>query len=155
VFASNSPLQEAVAAGLEQAKELNFFEKQTQEYLERRDVLIDAFKRLGFPYTMTEGTYFTLLDISRIKIPEDFEFPEAIQGRGRDFKACWFMAQRIGVSAIPVSEVSAKLIATLSKLTPIPSFSTKIIHILAKNMLGLPFARTYLLYGRRESVCRS
>lgn len=57
----NSPLQEAAAAGLEQAQANHFFEKQLEEYAERRDVLIDAFKELGLKYTTAEGTYFALL----------------------------------------------------------------------------------------------
>ena len=61
VFCSNSPLQEAAAAGLEQAKERNFFAIQTNEYAERRKILLDAFERLGLKYTLPEGSYFVLL----------------------------------------------------------------------------------------------
>jgi aspartate/methionine/tyrosine aminotransferase len=61
VFASNSPLQEAAAAGLELAKKHNFFETQLKEYAERRDVLAKAFDRLGVNYTLPQGSYFMLL----------------------------------------------------------------------------------------------
>lgn len=61
VFCTNSPLQEAVAAGLEQAKVNGFFERQTKEYLERRATLANAFDRLGIKYTLPEGTYFIML----------------------------------------------------------------------------------------------
>jgi len=61
VFCSNSPLQEAVATGLQQAKNRNFFAIQTKEYQERRDILVDAFERLGLKYTLPEGSYFILL----------------------------------------------------------------------------------------------
>lgn len=123
VFAVNSPLQEAAAAGLEQANANNFFQKQLAEYVERREVLIDAFKQLGLKYTTAEGTYFALLvhthplfrpplllsykiqDISQVELPVNYPFPQVLEGRGRDYKACWFLAQEIGVSAIPVSEV--------------------------------------------------
>ncbi|KAG2146705.1 PLP-dependent transferase [Suillus clintonianus] len=104
VFCSNSPLQEAAAAGLEQAVERHFFENQLKEYQERRDVLLSAFDRLGMKYSHPEGSYFVLLDISRVNFPEDYPFPASVQGRGRDFKACWFIALEIGVSSIPVSE---------------------------------------------------
>jgi len=43
-------------------------------------------------------------DISSVKFPQDYPFPKSIEGRGRDFKACWFIALEIGVSSIPVSE---------------------------------------------------
>ncbi|KDQ64893.1 hypothetical protein JAAARDRAFT_28546 [Jaapia argillacea MUCL 33604] len=104
VFCSNSPLQEAAAAGLEQATERGFFEKQLAEYAERREVLCNAFERLGMKYTLPEGSYFVLLDISEVDIPDDYPFPASLDGRGRDFRACWFIAMEVGVSSIPVSE---------------------------------------------------
>ena len=62
-----------------------------------------------------------------MKWPEDYPFPESVLGRGRDFRlvialfvwycirsilivsnrACWFIAMEVGVSSIPVSEVSS------------------------------------------------
>ncbi|EPQ59322.1 PLP-dependent transferase [Gloeophyllum trabeum ATCC 11539] len=104
VFSSNSPMQEAAAVGLEQARERKYFETQVKEYEERRAVLLDAFDRLGMKYTLPHGSYFILLDISTLKIPDDYPFPAMLDGRGRDFKACWFIACEIGVSSIPVSE---------------------------------------------------
>ncbi|KAF9569348.1 PLP-dependent transferase [Agrocybe pediades] len=104
VFCSNSPLQEAAASGLEQAKERKFFETQLKEYEERRKILTDAFDKLDLKYTHPEGSYFVLLDISRVDFPEDYPFPDSVLGRGRDFRACWFIANEIGVSSIPVSE---------------------------------------------------
>ncbi|KJA30054.1 hypothetical protein HYPSUDRAFT_32114 [Hypholoma sublateritium FD-334 SS-4] len=104
VFCTNSPLQEAAASGLEQAKERNFFETQNEEYAERRAILCDAFDKLGLKYTLPEGSYFILLDISGVDFPLDYPFPESVLGRGRDFRACWFIANEIGVSSIPVSE---------------------------------------------------
>jgi len=104
VFCSNSPLQEAAAAGLEQARERKFFETQLDEYAERRAVLVETFEKLGLRYTLPEGSYFILLDISNVDFPEDYPFPESVLGRGRDFRACWFIAMEIGVSSIPVSE---------------------------------------------------
>jgi kynurenine aminotransferase len=61
VFCSNSPMQEAVAAGLEQATKRGFVKTQCDEYVERRAILAEAFDRLGARYTLPEGTYFLLL----------------------------------------------------------------------------------------------
>lgn len=61
VFCSNSPLQEAAAAGLEQAKQRHFFEQQLKEYQERRDTLLRYFDEIGLKYSVPEGTYFVLL----------------------------------------------------------------------------------------------
>ncbi|KAG6817215.1 hypothetical protein H0H87_011573 [Tephrocybe sp. NHM501043] len=104
VFCTNSPLQEAAAAGLEQARERKFFETQREEYAARRAILTDAFDRLGMKYTLPEGSYFVLLDISNVQFPDDYPFPQSVLGRGRDFRACWFIALEVGVSSIPVSE---------------------------------------------------
>lgn len=104
VFCSNSPLQEAAAAGLEEARTRGFFEQQLREYQERRDVLLAAFDKLGLKYSLPEGSYFVLVDISRVKIPDDYPFPPSIKNRARDFKASWFIAVEVGVSSIPVSD---------------------------------------------------
>jgi len=104
VFCTNSPMQEAVAGGLEQAPGRNFFEVQRNEYEERRNVLLAAFDRLGMKYTLPQGSYFALLDISSVTWPDDYPFPKSLDGRGRDFRACWFIAVELGVSSIPVSE---------------------------------------------------
>ncbi|KAK7695499.1 hypothetical protein QCA50_000135 [Cerrena zonata] len=104
VFCSNSPLQEAAAAGIEEANDRKFFVNQLSEYQERRDILTACFDKLGLSYTHPEGTYFILLDISTVTWPDNYPFPESVEGRGRDFKACWFIAMEIGVSSIPVSE---------------------------------------------------
>ncbi len=61
VFCTNSPLQEAAAAGLEQAATHRFFETQLKEYQERRDLFVSAFDRLGVTYSLPEGTYFVLM----------------------------------------------------------------------------------------------
>jgi len=104
VFCTNSPLQEAAAAGLEGAAKRNYFAKQIEEYDERLHVIEKAFDKLGMSYVHPQGSYFILLDISDVEWPEDYPFPPTITGRGKDFKFCWFVAQEIGVSAIPVSE---------------------------------------------------
>jgi kynurenine aminotransferase len=54
-------MQEAVAKGLQLASRVDFFEKQRQEYAERRRVLLGAFEKLGMKYTFPEGSYFVLL----------------------------------------------------------------------------------------------
>jgi kynurenine aminotransferase len=102
VFCSNSPFQEATASGLEQAAENRFFDIQRAEYIERREILMQAFDKLGMKYTVPEGSYFILLvsfmpicpiypdgfaqDIRNVKIPDDYPFPPSVLGRGKDFK---------------------------------------------------------------------
>ncbi|KAJ4496883.1 hypothetical protein C8R41DRAFT_726648, partial [Lentinula lateritia] len=102
VFCSNSPLQEAAAAGLEQVQECKFFQTQTAEYAERRKVLTDCFDTLGLPYTNPEGSYFILLDISRVEFPDDYTMP-SLRVCLEEVKTstCWFIALEVGVSSIP------------------------------------------------------
>lgn len=108
VFSTNSPLQEAVAIGLEKAPEHNFFASQLEAYRERRDILCSYFDQLGLSYTKPEGSYFLLVDMSPVKVPDSFEVPAFLTNgdRGKDFITCWWMTQEIGVVGIPPSEVS-------------------------------------------------
>jgi len=99
-------MQEAVAVGLEQAGERKFFEDQLVAYTERRDVLTSYFDQIGLSYTRPDGAYFVLVDMSPIKVPEDFPTPESCKGRGKDFQLCWWIAQELKVASIPPSEVS-------------------------------------------------
>ena len=59
VFCSSSPLQEASAVGLEQAKKRGFLQKQLDEYTELRNILIAGFDKLK--YTNPQASYFVLL----------------------------------------------------------------------------------------------
>ncbi|KAL7416880.1 pyridoxal phosphate-dependent transferase [Mrakia frigida] len=108
IFCVNGPLQEAAAVGLELADSKNFFQTQRKEYAERRDVLMEVFDNLELSYTIPDGSYFLLVDISRIVLPENYDFPAILDGRGRDFRVCWFIAQEVGVVAIPPSEFYSK-----------------------------------------------
>ena len=77
VFCSNSPLQEAAAAGLEGAKEHNFFPIQTKEYTDRRNALVKVFDDLGMKYTLPQGSYFVLLVCqSAVPISYGTHFPD-------------------------------------------------------------------------------
>jgi kynurenine aminotransferase len=106
VFCTSAPMQEAVAIGLEKAAEHDFFPRQLVAYSERRDILTSYFDKLGLSYTKPEGSYFLLVDMSPVKIPEGFDALPTCKGRGKDFELCWWLAQEIKVVGIPPSEVS-------------------------------------------------
>jgi len=59
---------------------------------------------LGLPYSEPEGGYFVMVNLSKVKLPEDYEFPPHVAERPRDFKLAWFLIQELGVAAIPPSE---------------------------------------------------
>ena len=54
-------MQEAAAAGLEQARPRGYFAQHLREYEARREILLGAFQDLGLEYVWPEGSYFALL----------------------------------------------------------------------------------------------
>ncbi|BGO88895.1 hypothetical protein NBRC10512_000527 [Rhodotorula toruloides] len=104
VFSCNGPAQEAIAIGVEQAFENGFFADQIKAYEERKQVLLEGLDKLGLPYTIPEGAYFVLVNTSRLEIPSDFEIPDLIKGRARDWVVAWFVAQTAKVVLIPPTD---------------------------------------------------
>lgn len=89
-----APLQEAAVTGLSFGPE--YYKQLQKEYTERRDFLMEGLKKIGLKFTIPQGTYFLLIDIS--------EFLEKEQFRGwSDLKFCEWMIQNIGVAAVPGS----------------------------------------------------
>lgn len=107
-FSSPSPLQEAVANSINDALETGYFEKMRQEYIKKFDILTRGFKELGLPYTIPEGTYFILVDFSKVKIPQSYSFPEELQAKGKDFRISHWLINELGVVAIPPTEFYIK-----------------------------------------------
>ncbi|OZJ04590.1 hypothetical protein BZG36_02762 [Bifiguratus adelaidae] len=104
VFCVNSPCQEAIAVGLEHCIEQPYFEEQIQAYTKKRDILTSVFEELSLPYTVPDGSYFVLVNTSKVSFPADYPFPPVLDTRGKDFKTCYWLAKEIGVCAIPPSE---------------------------------------------------
>ncbi len=52
VFCTSSPLQEAIATGLEKAVDNGFFEQQVSDYRRKRDFLVQVFEQLGLCATV-------------------------------------------------------------------------------------------------------
>ncbi|CAZ84130.1 unnamed protein product [Tuber melanosporum] len=103
-YSSVSPLQEAVAIGLEQADEEGFWESSKREMKGKMDRFNEVWDELGLPFTDPEGGYFVLVNMSKVKMPEDYEFPPHVSSRPRDFQLSWFLIKEIGVAAIPPTE---------------------------------------------------
>ncbi|KAK6345480.1 hypothetical protein TWF718_007396 [Orbilia javanica] len=103
-YSTVSPLQEAVAIGLEQAEKQGFWEESKRE-MKAKQVRFNAiWDELGLPYTDPEGGYFVLVNMAKVQIPEDYPFPDFVQSRPRDFKLSWFLIKELGVAAIPPTE---------------------------------------------------
>lgn len=104
-FSTPAPLQQAVAQAFSQVVELNYFEKVRQDYTEKYKLFTKVFDDLGLPYTIAQGGYFLLVNLSKVKIPKDYEFPEDILSRNAlDFKLAYWLIKEIGVVSIPPTE---------------------------------------------------
>jgi kynurenine aminotransferase len=108
VFCVNSPCQEALAIGLEKTLEIPYFQQQIDAYTKKRQILSAVFDELGLPYTVPDGSYFILVNTTKVQVPQDYEFPDILDSRAKDFKTCYWLAKEIGVVAIPPSEFYSK-----------------------------------------------
>ncbi|HEY6348824.1 MAG TPA: aminotransferase class I/II-fold pyridoxal phosphate-dependent enzyme [Candidatus Angelobacter sp.] len=83
-----APFQEAAACAL--ALPASYYTQLTTEYEQRRTIFTSYLDELGLPYSMPEGTYFCLVDISDCGFAGDVEF-------------CNWLIEEIGVAAVPGS----------------------------------------------------
>ncbi|KAF1812494.1 kynurenine-oxoglutarate transaminase 1 mitochondrial precursor [Eremomyces bilateralis CBS 781.70] len=103
-YSSVSPLQEATAIGFEEAEGHNFWEESKKEMKGKMDRFNAIWDELGLPYSDPEGGYFVLVNMAKVKLPEDYVFPPHVASRPRDFKLAWFLIVELGVAAIPPTE---------------------------------------------------
>lgn len=96
--------------GLEKAESENFFPTQVREYEARRKTLCDALDALGLPYTVPHGAYFIMVDARGIKVPEDYEFPEQVRDKPKDYRYVEkafsdpLLAARSSLCALPTTQ---------------------------------------------------
>jgi aspartate/methionine/tyrosine aminotransferase len=83
-----APLQEAAVTALDFP--LSYYEELQAAYTRRRDYFLGYLDRAGLRYTVPQGAYYVLVDIS------DFGFAD-------DTAFCVWMAREIGVAAVPGS----------------------------------------------------
>jgi len=83
-----APLQEAGATAL--AQPLSYYYELCSRYRERRDLMCDALQRSGFGFTIPDGAYYVMTDISSFGHPDDVAFAD-------------FLVKDIGVAVVPGS----------------------------------------------------
>ena len=83
-----APLQEAAVAGLSLPD--SYYESLRAEYARKRDLFLGYLEKTGLPFTKPQGAYYVMADISSFGAASDVEF-------------CEWMAQYIGVAAVPGS----------------------------------------------------
>lgn len=83
-----APLMEAAVTGLQFSDE--YYSQLTAHYTHMRKLFTDGLSALGFQFTMPQGAYYIMLDISRYE-------------RNDDHKFCEWLAREVGVGAVPGS----------------------------------------------------
>ena len=87
-FCSAAPLQEGVAVALEASP--GYYIEVAQMYQANRNFLAEALDGAGLTPILPAGTYFMMVDISRLDFPDDRAF-------------CHYLTTEVGVTAIPPS----------------------------------------------------
>ncbi|KAI9884764.1 MAG: putative secondary metabolism biosynthetic enzyme [Watsoniomyces obsoletus] len=100
-YCSVSPLQEAAAIGFEQAEANNFWNESKRDMKGKMNRFNQVWRDLGLPFSDPEGGYFVLVNMKKVRLPEDFPFPDSIKNERRDYQLSWFLMQEVGVAAIP------------------------------------------------------
>lgn len=83
-----APLQEAAVTALEFPQ--SYYDELLSEYTRKRDIFLGYLAETGFPYTVPQGAYYTLVDISSLGFPTDRVAAEEI-------------TKRAGVTGVPGS----------------------------------------------------
>jgi len=95
-FAVSTPMQEAVAVALEIAPKRDYFTWLSQMYQAKRDKLLGALDAVGLTPVRPDGSYFILVDTSRLDVPVE-------PGVRRDVSLCRWFTRTVGVVPIPPS----------------------------------------------------
>ncbi len=83
-----APLQEAAVAGLELPD--SYYEGLLASYAAKRDLFLSILSSTGLSYTVPQGAYYTLLDISPL-------------GFATDLEAAEWLVKEVGVAGVPGS----------------------------------------------------
>ncbi len=83
-----APLQEAAVTALNFPDA--YYKKIEQDYLKKRELFLDYLKRADLSFTEPQGAYYVMVNIEKFGYSNDFDF-------------CKWMAQEIGVAAVPGS----------------------------------------------------
>ena len=133
-YSSVSPLQEAAAVGFEEADRNGFWEQSKREMMAKVKRFNEVWHELGLPYSDPEGGYFVLVNMSKMRLPEDYRFPPHVASRPRDFKLSWFLIHEVGVAAIPPTGAVHPLLISMTRC-PLLSSTLQPSHVLVPRPL--------------------
>ena len=83
-----APLMEAAVTGLEFPD--SYYKELQAHYTHMRDLFLNGLSNLGLSHSKPQGAYYVLIDISEFKAGDDVKF-------------CEWMAENVGVAAVPGS----------------------------------------------------
>jgi aspartate/methionine/tyrosine aminotransferase len=89
-FASATPFQDAMAAAMEEAQALGYYDQLAADYTRRRDGLRAVLEAAGLPTLPVQGAYFLMADVSGFGFDDDVTF-------------CRWLTSDVGVAAVPPS----------------------------------------------------
>jgi aminotransferase len=83
-----APLMEAAVVGLEFGD--GYYDELAAHYAHMKEIFVGGLKKLGLKYTDPQGAYYVLVDVSEFGVKDDVKF-------------CEWLAQYVGVAAVPGS----------------------------------------------------
>ena len=83
-----APLMEAATVGLK--FDDKYYDELAAHYAHMKEVFVGGLEKLGLKYTDPQGAYYVLVDVSEFGVKDDVKF-------------CEWMAQYVGVAAVPGS----------------------------------------------------
>lgn len=83
-----APLMEAAVVGLEFPD--SYYDELRAHYTHMRNLFLNGLKNLGFNYSEPQGAYFVLVDVAEYGVEDDLKF-------------CEWLAENVGVAAVPGS----------------------------------------------------
>lgn len=83
-----APLMEAATVGLK--FDDKYYDELAAHYAHMKEVFVGGLEKLGLKYTDTQGAYYVLVDVSEFGVKDDVKF-------------CEWLAQYVGVAAVPGS----------------------------------------------------
>ena len=96
-----APLMEAVCAGLELPD--SYYRELQAHYTHMKNLFCGGLSRLGLHFVEPQGAYYVLVDISEYHVKNDVKF-------------CYWLAQHVGVGAVPGSSFFAEDVNNLIRL---------------------------------------
>lgn len=83
-----APLMEAAVTGL--AFDDDYYQELQAHYTHMKDIFVGGLRNIGLTFTEPQGAYYVLLDVSEFGVKDDLAF-------------CEWMAEHVGVAAVPGS----------------------------------------------------